>query len=135
VSPAPPEPGATADSGLADGLRDRAERLLAACSAAPPDRLIAIADHGLTVSLLAAAGAIEIAVHTWDLCVTCGGCQPIPAELASGLLQVAPLLVTAGTRDGLFAEPVPVPPLASPWHRLVAFLGRNPGWPVPGQAP
>jgi uncharacterized protein (TIGR03086 family) len=133
VGPAPPEPGTAADCGLADDLTGRAARLLAACSAAPPGRLITIVNQDLTTGVLAATGAIEIAVHSWDLCVTCGGREPIPAGLASGLLELAPLLVTAGTRDGLFADPVPAAPTASPGHRLVAFLGRDPAWPaVPG---
>jgi uncharacterized protein (TIGR03086 family) len=128
VGPAAPE--TTADPGPADDLRDRAARLLAACAAAPPDRPITIVNSDLTASVLAATGAIEIAVHTWDLSVACGGREPIPPELAADLLEFAPLLVTTATRAGLFADPVPAPAAAPPGHRLVAFLGRDPGWPA-----
>jgi uncharacterized protein (TIGR03086 family) len=130
VSPPPAAPGPEPDPGPADDLRDRAALLLAACSAAPPDRLITIINHDLTASVVAATGAVEIAVHSWDLRVTCGCREPVPADLATGLLEFAPLLVSPHTREGLFAGPVPVPPLAPPGHRLVAFLGRDPDWPT-----
>lgn len=129
VSPAASALATGPDPGLPDDLRDRAALLLAACSAAPPDRPITIVNHDLTASVLAATGAIEIAVHSWDLRMSCGGREPIPDELATGLLEFAPLLVNSRTRDGLFADPVPVPSQACPGHRLVGFLGRDPDWP------
>jgi hypothetical protein len=42
------------------------------------------------------------------------------------LLPIAPLLITPGTRPGLFADPVRLPGPASPGDQLVAFLGRQP---------
>jgi uncharacterized protein (TIGR03086 family) len=77
--------------------------------------------------LVAAAGAMEVAVHGWDLALACGTRRDIPAELAGALLAVSPLVVQPAERHGLFAPPVPVRPRASPSDRLVAFLGRDPG--------
>jgi uncharacterized protein (TIGR03086 family) len=112
----------------AGGLRCRATRLLAACTnAGPGERLVAIADRELTVNMVALAGALEIAVHGWDISVTCGARLPVPPGLAATLLPIAPLLITPSTRPGLFADPVWVPGPASPGDRLVAFLGRQPG--------
>jgi uncharacterized protein (TIGR03086 family) len=73
-----------------------------------------------------AAGAIEIAVHGWDISQACGTRRPIPDPLAATLLRIAPLLIPDTGRDPLFGPPVPVPPRAGPGDRLVAFLGRDP---------
>ena len=114
---------ATADP--ARTFRDRAGLLLGAwTSAAGPPEVIAIADRCLPPGILAAAGALEIAVHGWDMSQACGHCRPIPALLARDLLEVAPLLVPALGRHPLFAAPVAVAPTAGPSDRLAAFLGR-----------
>jgi uncharacterized protein (TIGR03086 family) len=101
--------------------------LLGACAAAGAgERRVAIGDRELTVSVTAAAGAIEIAVHGWDISAACGAHRPVPPGLAAALLPAAPLLIPRETRAGLFADPVPVPEAACPGDRLVAFLGRRP---------
>jgi uncharacterized protein (TIGR03086 family) len=133
--PAPgDEPWADADPVAT--LSRRAAGLLRACAAArPEERLVAIGDRELTVSMVAAAGAIEIAVHGWDISVACGSGEPVPDRLAAELLPLAAVLITPATRAGLFDDPVPVPGLACPGDRLVAFLGRRPCPPaVPGTA-
>jgi uncharacterized protein (TIGR03086 family) len=102
---------------------------------------ILIGDQRLTVADFAAAGALEIAVHGWDVACACGQPRPIPAPLASRLLALAPLLISDGERalqpgseisaGPLFGPPVTVPPRASASDRLTAFLGRTckPGQP------
>ena len=108
-------------------LRRRAWALLGACATADAgERRVAIGDRELTVNVAAAAGAIEIAVHGWDISAACGARQPVPPGLAAALLPLAPLLIPRATRAGLFAGPVPVPALACPGDQLVAFLGRRP---------
>jgi uncharacterized protein (TIGR03086 family) len=108
-------------------LRGQAARLLDACAAAgPAERRVAIWDRELTASMVAVTGAIEITVHGWDISVACGARQPVPPGLAAVLLPIAPLLITPGTRPGLFAGPVRLPGPASPGDQLVAFLGRQP---------
>jgi uncharacterized protein (TIGR03086 family) len=124
--PAPDDDGPEPD--LAGDLRRRAARLLATCTAAEPgERLVAIEDRELTASIVVMAGAMEIAVHGWDISAACGTDRPVPPALAAALLPIAPLLITPSIRPGLFADPVPVPGLARPGDRLVAFLGRQPG--------
>jgi uncharacterized protein (TIGR03086 family) len=111
----------------ARAFRDRAGRLLGAC--AGPGRqheVIHIADGLLPASAMGSAGALEIAVHGWDISCACGHCQPIPRALAADLLAIAPLLVPSTDRHPLFAAPVSVPPEADPSDRLAAFLGRSP---------
>ena len=128
VGPGPPpahEPTNEADPVAC--LRRQARDLLGACAAASAEeRLVAIADRELTASMVAATGAIEVAVHGWDISVACGVRQPVPRGLAAELLPLAPLLIPRATRAGLFADPVPVPEPACPSDRLVAFLGRRP---------
>jgi hypothetical protein len=80
--------------------------------------------------MIAVAGAIEIAVHGWDISDACGASRPVPPGLAAVLLPTAPLLVTPGTRPGLFADPVRLPGPAGPGDQLVAFLGRRPRLPA-----
>ena len=112
-------------------LRGQAVRLLAACAAAgPTERRVVIGDRELAASMVAVAGAIEIAVHGWDISAACGASRPVPPGLAAVLLPIAPLLITPGSRPGLFAEPVRLAGPAGPGDQLVAFLGRRPHLPA-----
>jgi uncharacterized protein (TIGR03086 family) len=123
----PADEDADVASDPAQAFRDRAGRLLGAC--ASPGRqheVIHIADGLLAPGAMAGAGALEIAVHGWDISRACGHDQPIPPDLAADLLAMAPLLVPGTDRRPLFAAPVPVPPEAGPSDRLAAFLGRSP---------
>jgi uncharacterized protein (TIGR03086 family) len=81
--------------------------------------------HDLDTTVLAAAGALEIAVHGWDVAQACGEDRPLPESLAATLLAVAPLVVRAEDRPGRFAAPYDVPPTATASERLLAFVGRR----------
>lgn len=106
-------------------LRGQTARLLGTCAAAgPAGRRVAIDDRELTASMVAVTGAIEITVHGWDIFVVCGAARPVPPGLAAVLLPIAPLVITPGTRPGLFAGPVRLPGPAGPGDQLIAFLGR-----------
>ena len=129
-SAAPPGyPGPGADP--VARLRGQAAGLLGAFAAAgAAGRRVAIWDRELTVSMVAVTGALEITVHGWDIWVACGARRPVPPGLAVVLLPIAPLLISPGTRPGLFADPVRLPGPASPGDQLVAFLGRQPRSPA-----
>jgi uncharacterized protein (TIGR03086 family) len=117
-----------ADSGLDDlvgSLKNSACRLLGSWTAAS-DRQIGIADLSLTSSLVAAAGAIEIAVHGWDVSAACDQPREIPPLLAVDLLDLAMILVTDDDRPGRFDHAVRTPPGTTPGGRLLAWLGRDP---------
>jgi uncharacterized protein (TIGR03086 family) len=136
AGPAPGDDGPEPDP--VTGLYRRAGRLLAACAPDAPDaqagRLVTIGDRELAAKMAIATGAIEIAVHGWDISVACGSRRPVPPDLAALLLPIAPLFITPGARAGLFADPVPVPGRACPGDQLVAFLGRQPHGPdAPGR--
>ena len=113
-----------------EALRDGAAQLLCAgyCFGGP-ERFVAVGGLPMPAGLVACTGAVEIAVHGWDVSAARGRAgrgvvQPIPAALASRLLELCPLLVAG--REGLFAVPVEVPARASPGDRLVGYLGRAP---------
>jgi uncharacterized protein (TIGR03086 family) len=106
-------------------VRARCARLLAAIPAAPTGELVGVADMSLTDNALAYCGAMEVAVHGWDIAVACGRPRPIPAELASPLLEAADVLLPASARPDLFARPLRPPVPATPSGTLLAFLGRR----------
>jgi uncharacterized protein (TIGR03086 family) len=111
----------------ARAFRDRAGQLLDAWTSPGHQRqVVDIAGCPLTVSVMAATAANEVAVHGWDISRACGQRQPIPRALSTGLLAIAPVLVPSAGRHPLFAAPVAVPATAGPSDRLAAFLGRTP---------
>ena len=135
VSLAPAVETADDPGGLVATFRDRASQLLAAsATAGNQDRCIAIADRRLAGRIVTAVGAVEIAVHGWDVAEACRCRRPIPPALATGILRIIPLVVTDTTRDARFAAPVTVSPRASPGDRLIALLGRSPQTPSATQS-
>jgi uncharacterized protein (TIGR03086 family) len=116
------------------GVRLRCVTLLAVLPAGPSDRVIAIGDRGLPDNVLACVGALEVAVHGWDISAACGSPQPIPVGLATALLDAAPVLLPGNARDGLFARALPPPSPATPGDRLLAYLGRRCAGSLPSRA-
>ena len=110
---------------LVGRLRGHASRLLGALAEAGGG-LVWVGGLPVPKSIVTSAGAVDVAVHGWDVARACGRPQPIPEPLAAEMLEISPLLVTRADRPALFAAPVPVPPLASASDRLVAYLGRDP---------
>jgi uncharacterized protein (TIGR03086 family) len=122
---AAPDSGPAADP--VQAFRDRAARLLAAqATAGGRGQALDIGDLPLPAIAMEYAGAIEIAVHGWDVSQACGQHRPIPDALAASLLAVAPLLIPQTGRHPLFSPPVTPPDRASPGDRLIAYLGREP---------
>jgi uncharacterized protein (TIGR03086 family) len=137
-------PAGRAGGDPVEALRDGAAQLLCAgyCYGGP-ECFVAVGGLPMPAGLVACTGAVEIAVHGWDVSAararagrdstTSGSASPdrgtsqipIPAALATRLLRLSPLLVAG--REGLFAVPVEVSAQASPGDRLVSYLGRRPG--------
>jgi len=119
----------TADPGECPGpepvelLRDRAANLLCTLFTCE-ERVIEVDGVPLPGGLALAVGAMEIAVHGWDIYVACGQGRAVPGAIAGPLARVQGQLVV--DRQGLFASPVIVPPQAGPGDQLIAFLGRDP---------
>jgi len=124
VAPAAEAPAAPDDP--VEVLRDQAANLLVACYGHHgAGRLVLVGGLPLPRGIVACTGAVEIAVHGWDVSAARGRGEEIPAGLATRMLALYPLLVAS--RAGLFGPPVEVTPQASPGRRLVAYLGRDPG--------
>jgi uncharacterized protein (TIGR03086 family) len=99
--------------------------LLGSWTRASEARAVTVEGRSLTSSIVAAAGAVEVAVHGWDVARACGHDRPVPAGLADELLDLCPLIVTDDDRTHRFRPSVAVSPQAAPGDRLLAFLGRD----------
>jgi uncharacterized protein (TIGR03086 family) len=123
---------APATTDLVEALRWRACQLLADWSAdwsttgTNRGKDVLVDDRPITPAVLTSAGALEIAVHGWDVGVACGAARPLPDGLAADLLRVAPVLVRREDRGTRFGPAISPPPGAAPGERLLAFLGRSP---------
>lgn len=110
---------------LLTAIQDRACALLDAWTERDGERLISIAGSPIQAGVLAAAGALEIAVHGVDLARACGVDHPLPDSLAADLRAYLPLLVQDSDRPTRFAPALPAPERAPARTRLLADLGRQ----------
>ena len=101
--------------------------MIGAWAAARGPTEISIAELPLASGIVAAIGAVEVAVHGWDVARACGRDEPVPPALAEELLELCQLLVVDADRPTRFAARTDLGlDLGSPGDRLVAFLGRRP---------
>ncbi|MEU0530197.1 maleylpyruvate isomerase family mycothiol-dependent enzyme [Amycolatopsis tolypomycina] len=121
----PPVPSPRAGPVTARSLRGDLGRAAAALAAAVTElrgrRAVAVDGLPLPCHRLIVVGALEAAVHGWDA----NRARPLPDDLAARLLAELPSVLDGGTRRGLFAEPVTLPPGHPPGVRLLAALGRD----------
>jgi uncharacterized protein (TIGR03086 family) len=106
-------------------VRQRASLLLGAWSQACGAFSVRVEQARLSAPLVAGAGAIELAVHGWDIARSCGADRPIPPGLAGELLDLAAILIRPRDRPGRFARPIPFDSAISPSDQLLAYLGRS----------
>jgi uncharacterized protein (TIGR03086 family) len=106
-------------------IRTRACTLLGVWSSAAATA-VSVAGVPLPSRLLVSTGALEIAVHGWDVAQACGHGRPLPPELAEDLERLAHGLVGEADRPARFARPVDVPRSTPASGRLLGFLGRDP---------
>lgn len=106
--------------------RERAGALLGAWTNADGRSVVSVAGCPITTAVVASTGALEVAVHAWDVAQARGSRRPLPEELAEELFTLAPLFIAEADRPGRFGPAVEPPPHAGAADRLVAFLGRRP---------
>ena len=107
-------------------LRTRACQMIGAWAEGRGPTRITVADSGLPAGLVAATGAVEVAVHGWDVARSCGTGRPLPPSLAAELLPLVRLVVDDTDRPHRFAAPPDVRPTATASTLLLAHLGRRP---------
>jgi uncharacterized protein (TIGR03086 family) len=117
--------GASSAAALVSAVRQHAAALLHASAQADGDAPVTIGGHPIPLHCPRTVGALEIAVHAWDISHACGQRLPIPVEQATDLLAQARLLVSRLGRHPLFAAPAPVRRRPTPSNRLTAYLGRT----------
>jgi len=118
-----PQPGTDAVAALRSGIVDL---LLAATSLPTTCRWCEIWGRSLPAKIVVYVAAIEMVLHAWDITQACRTDRPIPADLASALIGVAPPFADAGRAEQLFAKPVDVSSMATPSDQLLALFGRQP---------
>lgn len=118
----PEGPPSTVDA--VERLRVQACSLLGSWSAVARDDDVMVGDRPLASSLLACAGALEVAVHGWDVAQATGHGRSLPALLALDLLPWTDQLVTEQDRGPRFGPALDTP-MAGPSSRLLSLLGRR----------
>ncbi|MCK2239416.1 MULTISPECIES: TIGR03086 family metal-binding protein [unclassified Crossiella] len=113
---------------LVGSLRQHAARLVRSWRRRDGPDLVAVAGCPVTATLVLVTGAVEVAVHGWDLAVACDGDHPLPESLARELLALVPLFVTPADRPHRFGPVTREGPDAGAGEFLLAYLGRDPAW-------
>ncbi|MCX2732132.1 TIGR03086 family metal-binding protein [Saccharopolyspora sp. NFXS83] len=119
-------PEAPSEADPTRALRDRSRRLLGAWNAAVDVAPVTVFGAPVSRGVVVGTGALEIAVHGWDIARSSGQHRPLPTALADDLLPLVPLLVADADRPGRFDAPIPLPAGAGAPERLLGFLGRDP---------
>jgi uncharacterized protein (TIGR03086 family) len=122
---APGDDHPAGDTDIVAAIQGKACALLGAWTRNDGADLIRIAGSPLTACVLASTGALEIAVHGWDLAQACRRRHPIPLPLAEELLELVPFLVSRQDRPARFASPVELLAAAPKDGQLLAALGRQ----------
>ena len=76
----------------------------------------------------AAAAALDMAVHAWDLALATGQPAPLPAALAKQLMPVATAIVDPLRAYGAYAAALAPEPADDDAAALLRYLGRHPAW-------
>lgn len=121
-----PVPSATTDLAGPERvgvLQRKACALIGAWVTSDPPR-VRLGEAELAPRTVLLAGAVEIAVHGWDVATTTGQGPALPEALAEDLHECAEAIVSPADRGVRFADPLPVSPACGPADRLLAFLGR-----------
>jgi uncharacterized protein (TIGR03086 family) len=108
---------------LARSLRDLGCAVLGAWVHAGT-RPVDLGARSLRRAVVTEVGALEVAVHGWDVARSCGSTAELPPLLAAGLLPVAVRRVGPGDRPGSFG-PVVEALRSDPAGVLLAHLGRH----------
>lgn len=119
-----PTPGPADAHSLLLSIRQRACSLVAQWMP-PGEPTVRVGPAELARETVGAVGALEIALHGWDVAMALGLDRPIPPTLAMDLWPWARDHITDDDRPVRFAQPPEVPSWAPPQTRLLAQAGRR----------
>ncbi len=119
-----PAPAGPSDADVLQTFDVQTRLLLAAWDERHGDRPVAVGLDPVCGMVLANIGAVEIAVHGWDVAQACDLDADFPTGLADDLLAVARWVVPRPRSSQFAPEVAAHAPEAG--DRLVAFLGRRP---------
>ena len=111
---------------IVDRLVQQACRTRAAWQQRVTSAPVGVSDLPLGRDTVVLVGALEIAVHGWDVARATHQPGGLPEDLAARLYAVARAVVTPDERGTRFAAPLPVPASAPASTQLLAHLGRDP---------
>jgi uncharacterized protein (TIGR03086 family) len=106
-------------------LKQRACLMMGSWAHEPVPGEVSVAGRPLSSSIVAATGAVEVAVHGWDVSVACAADRAIPRDLAEELLDLCHVLVGDADRPISFATVIDTASTAEASDRLLGFLGRR----------
>jgi uncharacterized protein (TIGR03086 family) len=109
--------------GVTSVLIQSARALGRASRRRPTTAPVAVGELPLAREKVIIVGAVEAAVHGWDISAGTGRPLPIPDPLAAELLRRLPELGGAG--PGVFGPPLALPDARTSSQRLLADLGRD----------
>lgn len=128
-----PAPAGPSDADVLQTFDVQTRLLLAAWDERHGDRPVAVGLDPVCGMVLANTGAVEIAVHGWDVAQACDLDAGFPTGLADDLLAVARWVVPHPRFPQFAPEIAARGPEAG--DRLIAFLGRRPRRAVDEGAP
>jgi uncharacterized protein (TIGR03086 family) len=127
----PFEPSTASPDDPADYLEAALQGAVAAWSTVAPgtaDLPTPLPQGAMAADAAAAAAALDIAAHAWDIAVATGQPSPLPAELAAQLMPVATGIVEPLRAYGVYAAALAPDPGDDAAATLLRYLGRDPAW-------
>jgi uncharacterized protein (TIGR03086 family) len=127
----PFEPSAARPDGPRAFLEDALRAAGAAWSTVVPgtaDLPTPLPQGTMDAGAAAAAAALDMAVHAWDIAVATGQPSPLPAGLAAQLTPVATAIVEPLRAYGVYAAALAPEPGDDDDATLLRYLGRHPAW-------
>lgn len=105
-------------------IRQRGCSLVGSWMSADP-AAVDLGGHVIDRQTVGLVGALEIALHGWDVGQACGSPRPLPPVLAMDLWAVARDHIAEAGPPCRVGPPLEVPDLATPQERLLAWTGRG----------
>ena len=119
----------TAEPGWADAYAAQLDRALAAWSdPAVWEGEMKVGDAAMPATAIAGLMLLELVLHSWELAVATGQEFHVPGVAETATVGLVEEYAEMYRQYQGFAEALPVPADATPFHRALALSGRDPRW-------